>query len=94
MSKKKIQKVKFHKGDRRPRHDKEYPNLTYRKRMIKKGDDIVWHVTEYPTKSIISEHFFEEDAQKLVQFQNKHKVWQPNGGVPRFLCYKYNRDNA
>ena len=34
MSKKKIQKVKFHKGDRRPRHDKEYPNLTYRKRMV------------------------------------------------------------
>ena len=59
--------------------------------MVKKGKSIVWHVIEYPTKSIVSEFFFEEDAQKLVQFQNKHKVWQENGGVPSFLCYKYNR---
>ena len=87
----KKQKVRFSKGDRRPKHDNEYSNLTYRKRMVKKGDNIVWHVIEYPTKSVISEHFFEEDAQKLVQFQNKHRVWQANGGVPSFLCYKYKR---
>ncbi len=85
----KKQKVKFHRGDQRP-HTPDR-NLSYRKKMVKKGTSIVWHVVEYPTKSIVSEMFFEEDAQKLVQFQNKHKVWQENGGVPSFLCYKYNR---
>jgi len=92
MSKK--QKVKFHKGDRRPRNDEDYPNLTYRKKMIKKGNNIVWHVIEYPTKSIIAEYFFEEDAQNLVKFQNKHTVWKENGGIPNFLCYKYKNKSA
>ena len=85
----KKQKVKFHRGDQRPYTPDR--NLSYRKKMVKKGKSIVWHVIEYPTKSIVSEFFFEEDAQKLVQFQNKHKVWQETGGVPSFLCYKYNR---
>ena len=85
----KKQKVRFHRGDKRP-HTSDR-NLSYRKKMVKKGKNIVWHVVEYPTKSIVCEMFFEEDAQKLVQFQNKHKVWQENGGVPSFLCYKYNR---
>ena len=88
----KKQKVKFHKGDRRPNN--EQPNLTYRKKMIKRGNDIIWQVIEYPTKSIIHEYFFEEDAQKLVKFQNKHKVWQENGGIASFLCYKCMSKNA
>jgi hypothetical protein len=45
----------------------------------------MWQVIEKPTKNVISECFFEEDAHKLVKFQNKHKVWQPNGGIPKFL---------
>ena len=40
---------------------------------------------EKPTNNVIAEHFFEEDAHKLVKFQNKHKVWQVNGGIPKFL---------
>ena len=83
MSKK--QRVRFHKGDRRPRNDKDYPELSYRKRMIKRDTEILWRVTEYPTKNVISEYFFEEDAKKLCDFQNKHQVWRFNGGIPKFL---------
>ena len=79
----KKQKVKFHKGDRRPNN--EQPNLSYTKKMVKRGKNIIWQVIEKPTMSIISECFFEEDAHKLVKFQNKHKVWHLNGGVPKFL---------
>ena len=79
----KTQKVKFHRGDRRPNN--EQPKLSYTKKMIKRGEDIIWQVIEKPTKSIICEYFFEEDAQKLVKFQNKNKVWESNGGIPKFL---------
>jgi hypothetical protein len=79
----KIQKVKFHKGDRRP--NDEQPSLFYTKKMVKRGKDIIWQVIERPTKNIVSECFFEEDAHKLVTFQNKNKVWEPNGGIPKFL---------
>jgi len=83
MSKK--QKVKFHRGDRRPRQDKEYPELSYITKMKKKRRKIIWQVIESPENIVISEHFFEEDAQRIADFQNKHKVWQNNGGIPRFL---------
>ena len=79
----KKQKVRFHKGDKRPNNDQ--PDLSYTKKMVKRGKEIIWQVIEKPTKNVISEYFFEEDAHKLVKFQNKHKVWQPNGGIPRFL---------
>ena len=54
---------------------------------------MVWQVVEKPTNSIINEYFFEEDAQKIVDFQNKNKVWKNNGGVP-FLCLKYNQNKC
>ena len=79
----KTQNVRFHKGDKRPNN--EQPDLSYTKKMIKRGKNIIWQVIEKPTMSIISECFFEEDAHKLVKFQNKHKVWQRNGGIPKFL---------
>jgi hypothetical protein len=56
--------------------------------MIKKGKEILWRVTEYPTKQVISEYFFEEDAKELCDFQNKNQVWRYNGGIPKFLTYK------
>jgi hypothetical protein len=84
MPKRKTQKVKFHRGDKRPNN--EQPELSYTKKMIKKGKDIIWQVIEKPTNKVISEYFFEEDAFKLVKFQNKNKVWEPNGGIPKFLC--------
>ena len=79
----KKQKVKFHKGDRRP--GTHQFTLSYTKKMVKKRKNIYWQVIEKPTKNIVWEGFFEEDAHKLVKFQNKNKVWQVNGGIPRFL---------
>ena len=84
MSKNKTQKVKFHKGDKRP-GDQSNKDLHYRKRMIKKDTDIIWQVLEYPKKKVVAEYFFEEDAHKLVKFQNKYKVWDLEGGIPKFL---------
>ena len=37
---------------------------------------------------IVAVYDFEEDAQKLADFQNKHQVWKYNQGIPNFLCTK------
>ena len=79
----KTQKVKFHKGDQRPGSFEGV--LSYTKKMKKKKKDIIWQVIEKPTNNVVAEFFFEEDAFKLVKFQNKHKVWHVNGGIPKFL---------
>tara|TARA_B100000900_G_scaffold408227_1_gene422167 strand:+ start:582 stop:845 length:264 start_codon:yes stop_codon:yes gene_type:complete len=84
MVKKKKQKVRFHKGDKRPGEGLS-KKLKYQIEMVKEGKKILWHVLETPTNNIVSKYFFEEDAQKIVDFQNKHRVWQENGGIPRFL---------
>ena len=81
----KKQKVRFHKGDRRPRHDTDYETLSYNVKMKKRGRKILWTVIEQPTNKTVAEYFFEEDAQKLADFQNKHRVWQNSGGIPSFL---------
>ena len=60
----KKQKVRFHRGDRKPRSDKEYGELSYKVKMKKRGRKILWQVIEQPTKNTIAEYFFEEDAQK------------------------------
>ena len=66
-----------------------HPTLYYKAEMIKKRGQILWQALEMPTKSIIIESFFEEDVKKLVKFQNKNKVWQVNGGIPKFLCLSF-----
>ena len=38
----KKQKVRFHKGDRRPKHDKEYGILSYNVKMKKRGRKLLW----------------------------------------------------
>ena len=81
----KKQKVRFHKGDRKPKSDKEYNDLSYKVKMKKKGRKILWQVVDQPTKNTISEYFFEDDAHTLADFQNKNRVWQNNGGIPKFL---------
>jgi hypothetical protein len=80
----KRQKVRFHKSDKRPSYLSE--TLTYEKKMVKKGRSIFWQAIEQPTKTIIKQSFFEEDIEKIVNFQNEHKQWQRNGGIPKFLC--------
>ena len=89
MVKKKTQKVRFYKGDKRPGGGLK-KKLTYSVEMAKEGKKILWHVLEEPTGNVISKYFFEEDAHKLADFQNKNRVWQVNGGVPRFL-WNYER---
>ena len=79
----KTQKVRFRKGDKRPGNFEG--TLSYTKKMVKKRKNIFWQVIEKPTKNVVWEGFFEEDAHKIVKFQNKNKVWQVNGGIPRFL---------
>ena len=79
----KKQKVRFHKGDKRPNNDQ--PELSYVKKMKKRGRKILWAVIEQPNNKTVAEYFFEEDAQKLADFQNKDRVWEPNGGIPSFL---------
>ena len=85
--KKKTQKVRFHKGDKRPGGGNM--KLKYTTNLIKKGRKMVWQVVESPTNSIIKSFFFEEDAQSLCDFQNKHQVWSVSGGIPSFLCENF-----
>ena len=84
MVKKKTQKVRFHKGDRRPGGQLS-KKLKYQVEMAKEGKKILWHVIEQPTGFVVGKYFFEEDANSLAEFQNKHRVWQVNGGIPKFL---------
>ena len=82
----KKQKVRFSRNDKRPA--KYNYKLSYETKMVKKGRKILWHVIEKPTGSVVSEFFFEEDAEKLAKFQNKNKVWQENGGIVNHLCFQ------
>ena len=80
----KKQKVRFHRNDRRPGGLNQ--NLIYEKKMVKRKGHIHWQAIEQPTGTVIRQSFFEEDIEQLVSFQNKHRVWQLNGGIPLFLC--------
>jgi len=62
--------------------------LKYSKKLRKKGGKMFWQVIEKPTNVLIQEFFFEEDAKKIVDFQNKNQVWAINGGVPDFLTIR------
>ena len=58
----------------------------YEKKMSKrKGKGVRWLVIERPTGSIIAEEIFEDKAQFVVDFQNKHKQWAPQGGIVELL---------
>ena len=58
----------------------------YEKKMSKRnGMGVRWLVIERPTGSIIAEEVFEDKAQVVVDFQNKHKVWASQGGVPTYI---------
>ena len=59
--------------------------LHYTKSMVKKRGKIYWRVIEKPTGTIIKDYFFEKDARALVRFQNKHRVWEVNGGILTFF---------
>ena len=80
----KKQKVRFFKGDKRP--GVLDIQLSYEKKMIKRKNQIYWQAIEKPTGTVIRQSFFEEDIEDIVNFQNTHRQWQSNGGIPKFLC--------
>ena len=73
----------------RQRREKRPPRsnirLSYETVMVKKGKTIVYQCIERPTGSIIVENFFKDDTDKITNHQNKHKQWEPNGGIVEFL---------
>ena len=73
----------------RKRREKRPPkrniSLSYETVMVKKGKTIVYQCIERPTGSIIVENFFKDDTDKITNHQNKHKQWEPNGGIVDFL---------
>ena len=81
MNKRKNKKVYEKKPSRGPSKD----SFSYEKKLSKRDGILSWLVIERPTGSIINSFTFEEDAQEIVDFQNKHKVWAACGGLPQYL---------
>ena len=74
-------KKKVAKRKPRAKHTK----LSYELKLSKRNRKVRWLVIERPTGSIITESEFEDDAKKICDFQNKHKQWETNGGIVKFL---------
>ena len=68
---------------RKPRA--KHTKLSYELKLSKRNRKVRWLVIERPTGSIITESEFEDDAKKICDFQNKHKQWETNGGIVKFL---------
>ena len=81
MNKRKNKRVYEKKPSRGPSID----SFSYEKKLSKRDGQISWLVIERPTGSIIASKTFEEDAQEVVDFQNKNKVWASSGGLVKYL---------
>ena len=81
MNKRKNKRVYEKKPPRGPSKD----SFSYEKKLSKRDGILSWLVIERPTGSIINSFTFEEDAQEVVDFQNKHKVWASSGGLVEYL---------
>ena len=81
MNKRKNKRVYEKKPPRGPSKE----SFSYEKKLSKMDGILSWLVIERPTGSIINSFTFEEDAQEVVDFQNKHKVWAASGGLPQYL---------
>ena len=81
MNKQKNKRVYEKKPSRGPSKD----SFSYEKKLSKRDGQISWLVIERPTGSIIASRTFEEDAQEVVDFQNKNKVWASSGGLVEYL---------
>ena len=68
---------------RKPRA--KHTKLSYELKLSKRNRKVRWLVIERPTGSIITESEFEDDAKKICDSQNKHKQWETNGGIVKFL---------
>ena len=81
MNKRKNKRVYEKKPPRGPSKD----SFSYEKKLSKRDGILSWLVIERPTGSIIASRTFEIDAQEVVDFQNKNKVWASSGGLPQYL---------
>jgi hypothetical protein len=66
---------------------KRVSKISYETKMSKRGGKVRWLVIERPTGSIIAEEVFEDKAKSVADFQNKHKVWEAQGGVVQHLTF-------
>ena len=71
--------------EKKPPRGPSKDSFSYEKKLSKRDGKISWLVIERPTGNIIASKTFEEDAQEVVDFQNKHKVWAASGGLPQYL---------
>ena len=71
--------------ERKPSRGPSKDSFSYEKKLSKRDGILSWLVIERPTGSIINSFTFEEDAQEVVNFQNKNKVWAACGGLPQYL---------
>tara|TARA_Y100000296_G_C5070556_1_gene204675 strand:- start:416 stop:676 length:261 start_codon:yes stop_codon:yes gene_type:complete len=70
--------------------------LKYKKKLVKEGKEVYWRVIEYPKNIVVAEYFFEEDASRMVKFQNENQVFKGDGGIPEMLHIKlgHNPDHS
>ena len=61
-------------------------SIKYEKKLSKFKGTMRWLVIERPTGSIVSAYTFEDEAQTVVDFQNKNRVWAINGGFPTYIA--------
>jgi len=59
--------------------------ISYEVKLVKRKNKVRWLCIERPTGSIISESEFEDEVQAVCDHQNKHKQWENQGGVVKFL---------
>ena len=59
--------------------------ISYEVKLVKRKGKVRWLCIERPTGSIITESEFEDEAQAVCDHQNKHKQWENQGGVVKFL---------
>ena len=66
--------------------------LRYEKKLVKEGKEVYWTVIEYPKNVVVAEYFFEEDASRMMKFQNENQVFKGEGGIPEMLHVKLGQD--
>ena len=76
-------KVKKKVVKRKPRAKPS--KLSYELKLSKRNKKVRWRVIERPTGSIITESEFEDEAQRVCDFQNKHKQWENQVGIVKHL---------
>ena len=67
MVKSKTQKVRFHRGDKRPGNTLGKTKLSYTVDMVKEGRKILWHVVEQPTNNVVGKYFFEDELSTMAE---------------------------